>query len=144
MKTIFALFTALALCSLVITGCGKQENSTTSNESTPAAINTAKVESEFAAAESSVKEQLNKAMADIKATNYSEAMQKLKTLTSEVKLTPQQQAAVKELLTQLQAKASSALKDAGEAITKGATSTADTVSNAATKAVSDLKDTFKK
>jgi len=144
MKTTFALFTALALCSLVITGCSKQENSITSNESTPAAINTAKVESEFAAAEPSVKEQLNKAVADIKANNYSEAMQKLKTLASEVKLTPQQQAAIKDLLTQLQAKATSALKDAGEAITKGATSTADTVSNATTKAVSDLKDTLKK
>ena len=103
--------TGIALAvALAFSGCGKQDATTTPGGEV-AAIDTTSVEKQFQTAEPGVRADFDQAVTAVKSGNYSEALDKLKSLASNAKLTPQQQQAIKDLMAKVQ-----------EAVTSGATS----------------------
>src|SRR2546421_7956825 len=90
MKIIKCIMVTL-LTTLLLLGCGSKSN-----------VDTAPLEKSFASAEPANKTAADKAVAAIKTEDYSGAMTQLRTLASQVKLTPEQQQAVKDVLAQVQ------------------------------------------
>ena len=123
MNTMKYLIISLFASVLLLAGCAKQEGGAT--------VDTTKAESAFASADSSLKTPLDGALAAVKSGDYSGAVTTLQKLSSETKLTPEQQQAVKDLLAQVQAKIGSALKSATDA--------GKSAGDAATKAVGDAQ-----
>lgn len=104
LKQTVSLFVAV-LMAVATAGCAKKNN-----------VDTGKLESSFRAAEPAAKSDADKAVAAVKAGNYSEALADLQRLASKAKLTPEQQEAVKDLIAQVQkAMADAAGKAAAEA-----------------------------
>ncbi len=92
------------LVALVVgmTGCNKNES-----------VDTSKVESSLASADASAKPDLEKAIAAVKAGDYAAATAPLQKLVANAKLTPEQQSAVKDLMSQIVAKTQEAMNKAG-------------------------------
>lgn len=103
----------LAVVVLGFTGCAKKNS-----------VDTAPIEKSFQSADPATKSAADNVVASIKSSDYSGALAGLKKLASDVKLTPEQQQAVKDVLAQVQ-----------EAITAGVNKAADD----AGKAVQDMK-----
>lgn len=118
MKIMTWILTASAAAGLVLTGCSKKSS-----------VDTAPIEKNFASAEASAKTSADKAVAAIKAGDYSGAMAELKTLASQAKLTPEQQQAVKDVVAQVQ---------------QQITALAGKVSEGAQKAASDMQKSLGK
>jgi uncharacterized lipoprotein YajG len=87
--------TLLVAATFVLGGCKKD----TQQQVT---VNPAPLESSFQTADASTKSTADKAVAALKAGNYTEALTELKTLASNAKLTPEQQQAVKDMMAQVQ------------------------------------------
>lgn len=79
-------------------------------------VDTAPVEKSFSSAEPTTKTTADKAVSAIKTGDYSSALNELKTLAGNAKLTPEQQQAIKDVMAQVQtAIASMATKVQGDA-----------------------------
>jgi hypothetical protein len=95
MKKPFLILTVCAGAALLgLTACSKKE----------AAVDTSKVESSFQSAPAADRTDVDKAIAAIKSNDYATALTSLKQAAANVKLTPAQQEAVKDLVAQVQAK----------------------------------------
>ena len=91
MKPISWILTAMAATVLLSSGCGSKNS-----------VDTAPLEKSFASAEPASKSAADKAVSAIKSADYSGAMSQLKSLASQAKLTPEQQQAIKDTLSQIQ------------------------------------------
>jgi hypothetical protein len=88
-----------------VVGCNKQSS-----------VDTAPIEKSFASADAPTKTSADSVVTEIKSANYSGALADLQKLAANAKLTPEQQQAVKDVLTQVQkALADTANKAAGDA-----------------------------
>lgn len=98
------LFTAVvAALSLFVAGCNQDGT-----------VDTSKVESSFANADASSKGEVDKIVASLKSADYAAAVEPLKKLAANVKLTPEQQQSLKDLLADVQVKVQEAAAKAGE------------------------------
>jgi hypothetical protein len=132
MKRILCLLAILTACATwTLTGCSKSDGGP--------AIDTAKVESAFAAVKQADKAELQNALTAIKAGNYKDALTSLQKAAAGVKLTPEQQQSLKDLMAQVQAKLSGAAKEAVDSATKAVKGGADKAASEAGKAASDLQ-----
>ena len=104
------ILTAVMAGALALAGCTKQQGG----------VDTAAMEKSFAAAEASLKDSADKAVAAVKSADYSGALAELKKLAENAKLTPEQQQAVKDLVAQVQKAitdaAGKATEEAGKAL----------------------------
>lgn len=92
--------------TLAFVGCSKQES----------AVDTAPIERSFKSADADLQSSANKAVAAIKSADYAGAMAELQALARDVKLTPEQQKAIQDVLAQVQtALSDTAAKAADEA-----------------------------
>src|SRR5437879_1042806 len=82
---------AVVAIVLISNGCGSKNS-----------VDTAPLEKNFAAAEPASKSAADKVVSAIKSADYSGAMSQLKGLASQAKLTPEQQQAIKDTLSQIQ------------------------------------------
>ncbi|MGD0650718.1 MAG: hypothetical protein ABSA97_06210 [Verrucomicrobiia bacterium] len=108
MKRFAPLLSGLMVVTLLFIGCSKKSS-----------VDTGRLESSFQSAEPARKSEADKAVAAIKAGNYSEALTQLQQLGRRAKLTAEQQQAVKDVIAQLQKQmtemANKAASDAGKA-----------------------------
>ena len=118
------IVTTVMVATLALVGCSKEGAGGGSGGG--ASIDTAAVESAFQSAEATLKASAEKAVAAVKSADYSAAVAELKKLADDVKLTPEQKQAIKDLLDKVQATiteaASKAAGEAGKAVsdvTKG-------------------------
>ena len=109
--------TIMAL-TLAMSGCSKQSS-----------VDTALFEKSFKSAEATVQPSADKIITAIKSADYSGALAELKTLANNAKLTPDQQQAIKDVVTQVE-------KLIADAASK--------VSGEASKAVQDVPKTLPK
>jgi hypothetical protein len=109
MKTIRLLFVSIAALTFAFTGCKKSEG-----------VDTQPLEKSFASAEPAAKSSSDKAVAAIKAGNYSEGMAELGKLAQQAKLTPEQQQAVKDTLEQVKKQLAATMEKAGDQVNKAA------------------------
>jgi len=121
MKPLHYLGALTAAFAITFAGCSKDGS-----------IDTSKVESTFAAAEPSAKSQVDQIVTAVKAGDFAAASAPLQALASNAKLTPDQQQAVKDLMTQVQEKVK-------EAAAKVAEQTAETVKKAQEGAADAVK-----
>jgi hypothetical protein len=118
MKTNSLILTVLAAAAIVATGCNKPEGNTpTPPAVAPAAsVDTSKLTAAFAAAEPALKTAVDTAVTAVKKADYSNALTQLQALAGKYKLTDDQQAAVKDVITAVQKViADTAAKTAGDA-----------------------------
>lgn len=105
MKRTMWLITMMLAAAIAVVGCGKKEG-----------VDTAKVESSFATAEPATKSDVDKAVDSAKAGKYAEALASLQKVAAKAKLTPDQQQAINDLISQVQQQlTASANKAAGDA-----------------------------
>jgi len=110
MRTSGWILTVVMAGALALAGCSKQGSS----------VDTAALETSFKAAEAALKDSADRAVAAIKAADYSGALAELKKLAEEAKLTPEQQQAIKDVIAQVQKvvaeAAGKAAEEAGKAM----------------------------
>jgi gas vesicle protein len=92
----------LAVAAMALVGCTKS------------GVDTSKVESSFSEAEPAAKSAVDQVVTAVKAGDYAGALVPLQKLASNAKLTPEQQQAVKDLMTQVQEQVKAAAVKAGE------------------------------
>lgn len=109
MKLLQILIAAIALCAMALTGC-KEKSS----------VDTQPLEKSFASAEPATKSTSDKAVAAIKAGNYSEGMAELGKLAQQAKLTPEQQQAVKDTLEHVKKQLSQTMEKTADDLNKSA------------------------
>jgi hypothetical protein len=133
MKKLFLTLTAIAgLTLLGLTGCdhcGSGEP----------AIDTSKVQSAFAAASPVDKAEVEQALTAVKAGDYAGALTSLKAAAASVKLTPEQQQSLKDLVAQVQTKLGAAATEAMDKAKAAASEAAKQAGEAANKAAGDLQ-----
>lgn len=132
-KLNLCLWTLVATVVLAFTGC-KQDGS----------LDTAKVTSAFSSAEGSLKSEADAAVAAVKSGDYSGALTKLQALAANVKLTPEQQQSIKDLLAQVQTKVTGAAQDAVKSASDAVKSAGEKTGDAANKAATDLQKSINK
>jgi PBP1b-binding outer membrane lipoprotein LpoB len=119
----FLLLAPVALAAVLFAGCGDCCSSGGS-DSGPAAtspkFDTAAIEQAFASAEQGVKTTADKAIAAVKNADYASALTEAQKLLNDVKLTPQQKAALGKLVDQVKSAAGDAAAQAAEAVKKAA------------------------
>jgi hypothetical protein len=76
------------------------------------------VQSAFSSAPTVEKADVDAAVSAVKSGNYQDALASLKKVAANAKLTPEQQTAMQDLMTQIQAKIADAAKQAGDSATK--------------------------
>jgi hypothetical protein len=134
------LFAPVALAAtLCLTGCGdccKSGSGPDAVATTPLKLDTSAVEKAFASAEQGVRSTADKAIAAVKNADYSAALAEGQKLMNDVKLTPEQKAAVGKLVDQVKSAAGDAAAKAGEALKKAA----GDATKAAEKAATDVKN----
>ncbi len=111
----------LLLAALVLGGCNKQ--------SSQSSIDTAPLEKSFQTADPATQNRAQRAIADIKSANYSSALGQLKEMAGNAKLTPEQQQAIKNTLSQIE---------------QGFKDTAEKVKDSAKGALSDASKSIEK
>ncbi len=122
MKTkVNCLLLAASLALFGWAGCSKSESGGTT-------IDTAKVEAAFSTASAVDKAEVDKALGAIKSGDYAAAMASLNKAVANVKLTPEQQQSLKDLIAQVQAKVSNVASQTMDAAKKAG---ADASKNAA-------------
>jgi len=92
-----------------VTACSKQGS-----------VDTTPLEKSFASADTSVKSAVDKAVSEVKSANYSGAMAELQSLAGKAKLTPDQQQAIKGVMTQVEQALANASRQAMDSAKKGA------------------------
>jgi hypothetical protein len=102
MKNTLSIVGMIIAVSLLIVGCAKQNQ-----------VDTAKLESSFSSAEPASKSEVDKAVSAVKSADYSSALASLQKVASQAKLTPEQQQAVKDVITQIQKQLGAAVEKAG-------------------------------
>lgn len=127
MKMYRLMMLLVAVAVLAVTGC---------KQSGGGSVDTASLESSFASADAAAKSGVDKAVAAIKSADYAGALAELKSLGDKVKLTLEQERAVKDVMAQLEKMIASLTQQAGEAASKAA--------DDAGKAVGDLQKSLKK
>jgi hypothetical protein len=90
-----------------VVGCGKKSN-----------VDTGKLESSFKSAEPATQSEANKAVAAVKAGNYSVALTDLQRLAGKAKLTAEQQQAIKDVIAQVQKAMTDSANKAGQDLKK--------------------------
>jgi outer membrane protein assembly factor BamD (BamD/ComL family) len=118
MKRFVWVMAAVVVAGAVFMGCGKKEK-----------VDTSKLEKSFEASEPAQRSAADRAVAAIKAGNYSQAMTELQKLAAQAKLTPEQQQAVKDVMARVQ---------------KEMTAVAEKAAKEAEKTASDLQKTLKR
>jgi hypothetical protein len=127
MKKMLVLFTVISgLAFLACSGCSKSGG-----------VDTSKVESAFTATPQADRSDVDKAVACVKAGDYPGALTSLQKAASNLKLTPEQQQALQDLMAQVQAKVSETVKKAADDASKGA-------KEGANKAAGDLQKSLGK
>ena len=121
-----AVLSAVALTAL--TGCTKSEG-----------VDTSKAESAFASAPAADKSAFDQAIAAIKSGDYTAGLKSLQDVASKVKLTPEQQQAIKDLIAQVQSKVGAAAQKAVDDTSKAAKEGMDKAATDANKAADDVK-----
>jgi hypothetical protein len=109
MKLTSWLLAALAAVILTLPACSKKSS-----------VDTAPLEKSFASAEPATKSTADTAVSELKAGNYAGAMAELQKLAAQVKLTPEQQQAVKDVLAQVQQKLADSTAKVGKDAEKAA------------------------
>jgi hypothetical protein len=124
------LFTLVALAGLALfglTGCSKSGGG----------IDTSKVESAFQTVSQADKAELQNALTAIKSGDYAGALASLQKAAANVKLTPEQQQSLKDLVAQVQSKLTEGAKkvvdDAAKAVKEGAEKAASDAQKAINK-----------
>ena len=105
MKKLLTPFIAAIWTSLVVVGCGNSNN-----------VDTSKLDSAFQSAQAGVKSDVEKAISDIKAAKWSDALASLQNVAKQANLTPEQRQVVSDVIAQVQKvlseQASKAVEDA--------------------------------
>ena len=138
-RSLFSLTLVAVSALLAVTGCSKPDSESSPEGAAAApAVDVAQIESAFSGAAEEDTGDVKKAIAAVKAGDYPAAMASLKAAASNLKFTPEQQKAVKDLLAQVQAKlgavadqAVDAAKKAGEDASKAASDAVKAVGGAA-------------
>lgn len=91
MKTSRWIHSAIMALTLAMSGCSKQGG-----------VDTSLFEKSFKTAEAAVQTGADKVVTAIKSADYSGALAELKTLSSNAKLTPDQQQAIKSVMAQVE------------------------------------------
>lgn len=115
MKLRKVLIASLVAATLGIVGCSKQG----------ASVDTAPLENSFQSADTSTKSQSDTVVSEIKSANYSGAVADLTKLAKNAKLTPDQQQAIQNVLTQVQ----KAVADAANKVASDASKAAGNLQN---------------
>ncbi len=111
----------MVIGALALTGCNKPADQPT--------VDTAPLENSFKTADPATQSSAQRAIADIKSADYSSALARLKDMAGKAKLTPEQQQAINNTLSQIEQgfkdtankvkeSANAALNDAGKSIEK--------------------------
>jgi hypothetical protein len=139
MKPHHILTIAAIAVGLLVAGCNKDGS-----------VDTSKVESTFASADATAKSEVDKIVTSLKSADYAAALEPLKKLAADVRLTPEQQQSLKDLLAQVQAKISEAAAaaaaqatDAMKKVQEGAADATDKAREATGKALEDLGNKIK-
>jgi hypothetical protein len=99
-----SLWTVFAIVALsLVIGCAKKSE-----------VDTSKLESSFASAEPADKTEMDKAVSSIKAGDFSSGLASLQKLSSQAKLTPEQQQAVQDVIAQVQKQLGDLAQKAGD------------------------------
>ena len=106
-KLILTLTTVAGLAMLGLAGCSK-------SGSDAEVIDTSKLQSTFSAVAAVDKAEVEKAIGAIKSGDFASAVTSLKQAAANVKLTPEQQQAIKDMLAQVQAKLGAAATEAAD------------------------------
>jgi uncharacterized protein YaaN involved in tellurite resistance len=99
MKTLTLIAAALITTLFLVAGCSKKSS-----------VDTAPLEKSFKSADATSQTAANKVVSEVKSENYAGALTELQKLGAQVRLTPEQQQAVKDVTAQIQ----QALLDAGK------------------------------
>jgi ABC-type enterochelin transport system substrate-binding protein len=118
MKKLLVVSLTLAV-GLVLSACDRQETVSTGPGSEVAEINTRSAEKEFQTAEPEVRAEFDRAVVAVRSGDYSEALDRLKNLATNARLTPEQQESVRDLLGKVQ-----------DAVKRGATRAVEGASDA--------------
>lgn len=102
------VITAVAVAVFAFAGCSKS------------GVDTSKLENSFKSAEPAAQTSVEKAVTAIKSADYAGAMTELKSLAEKAQLTPEQQQAIKDVVSQLQQMLADTVKKAGEDASKAA------------------------
>jgi len=116
--------------TLGLVGCKKEGSS----------VDTAQLETSFKTSDADTKSDVDKAVTEIKNTNYSGALANLKGVAAKAKLTPEQQQAVKDTVAKIEKQLSSAVHQVADDANKGLNKVADGAKNA----VDDAKKALSK
>ena len=123
MKRIQYLAAIAAAVAFTFAGCSKDGS-----------VDTSKVEASFSSADASAKGELDQVITALKTGDFATATAPLQKLAANAKLTPEQQAAAKDLLMQVQEKgkevAAKATAEAGDALKKAQEGAGDAVNKA--------------
>jgi len=121
-----------AALAFTLAGCSKD-----------AGVDTSKVESSFSASDAQGKSDVDQVVAAVKAGDFAAATAPLQKLASNAKLTPEQQQAVKDLMTQVQEKVKEAAAKVGEQASEAAKKAQDSANEALKKAKESTGDALK-
>jgi len=102
MKINQLLLLTLVAATLALVGCQKS------------GVDTASLESSFESAEPAAQSSVDKAVASIKSGDYAGAIAELKSVAEKVKLTPEQEQAIRDVVAQLQQLLADTAKQAGD------------------------------
>ncbi|HEX2972287.1 MAG TPA: hypothetical protein VHP11_08130 [Tepidisphaeraceae bacterium] len=105
MKSGLLMVSCLLGLVFLMSGCGKSEGG---------GIDTSKLQSAFSGAEVPAKAEVQKAITAIKAGEWTQALTALREAAKEARLTPEQQAAIKDVLQQVQTKVTGAVQSGAE------------------------------
>jgi len=112
MKKIIHIITiTLAAFSLTFTACSKKSE---------VSVDTGKLEANFKTADDTTKSAVNEAVAAVKNADYAGALAKLQTVASDAKLTPEQKAAINDVIDQVKTALGGAADKAVEGANKAA------------------------
>ena len=103
----WAVITAIAVLAVGLTGCQKK-----------ASVDTSNLEKSFQSADTKAKEVVNTAVECIKKADYAGALASLQNAASQLKLTPEQDVAVKDVIQRVQKAMADAASKAAEGANK--------------------------
>ena len=107
-------------------------------------VDTSKIESSFSSSDAQGKSEVDQVVAAVKAGDFAAATAPLQKLASNAKLTPEQQQAVKDLLTEVQDKVKEAAAKVGEQASEAAKKAQESANDALKKAQDGAGDALKK
>ncbi len=118
----------LVIAALAVAGCNKPDNQPK--------VDTAPLENSFKTADPATQNNAQRAIADIKSADYSGALTQLKQMAGNARLTPEQQQAIKNTLSQIE----QGFKDTANKVKESA----NTALNDASKSIEKAKDSLSK